>query len=404
MNERNHLGWIGGTALVVAVGAGIWLGSQGLRHFDPAVTGYAIGTLIAAFAVGYRFVTWAQRPPSRMYFRRGLELLLRRGEASAARHVAQTSQSAVSRVSQPAERSQVEGLQNLPRPAGLETGDTADLEVRGTTPPAAATLRHGAGTLGHALATKIVSQNFIRRRSPLRWVMHLCLSGGCTLAFAITFPLVFGWVHFESLPENAEIYRVKALGFAVDQFSVHSAKAFVMFNLLNFSAVIVLVGLVLATWRRFTDAGERATQTFLEDILPLILIFVVTVTGLALTVSYHFLAGRGHALWAVVHLVSVVALLLYIPFGKLFHIFQRTCSLAVSLYKKAGEHGARAHCRACGADFASRMHVEDLKVVLDQLGFDYRFATPRGQIHYQDICPACRRRLMALNQGRSVGR
>jgi hypothetical protein len=234
--------------------------------------------------------------------------------------------------------------------------------------------------------------------------MHICLSGGCTLAFAITFPLVFGWVHFESLPGNAEIYTVKALGLAVDQVSVHSAKAFVMFNLLNFSAVIVLVGLVLAAWRRLTDAGERATQKFFEDILPLLLIFAVTATGLALTVSYKFLAGRGHGLWALVHMVSVVALLLYIPFGKLFHMFQRACSLCVSLYKKAGEHGARAHCRACGEDFASQMHVDDLKTVLDQLGFDYRFATTRGEVHYSDICPACRRRLLALNQGRSIGR
>ncbi len=365
MNERNHLGLIGGGALALAVGAGIWLGSQGLRHFDPAVTGYALGTLLAAFAVGYRFVIWAQRPPSRMYFKRGLQLLFRRRE----------------------------------RASGAPSSTSAPTLQHSNTP-----LPQGAGTLGHALATKFVAQTFIARRGPLRWVMHLCLSGGSTLAFAITFPLVFGWVHFESLPDNAEIYRVKALGLAVDQFSIHSAKAFVMFNLLNFSAVIVLVGLVLATWRRITDAGERATQKFFEDIVPLLLIFAVTVTGLALTVSYKFLAGRGHSLWAVVHMVSVVSLLLYIPFGKLFHIFQRTCSLSVSLYKKAGQSGARAHCRACGEDFASQMHVDDLKVVLDQLGFNYRFATVRGQIHYQDICPACRRRLLALNQGRSIGR
>ena len=369
MNERNHLGLIGGLALALAVAAGIWVGSQSLRHFDPAVTGYAVGTLLAAFAVGYRFVTWAQRPPSRMYFKRGLQLLFRRVTA-------------FSRITDPGSR-------------------TSPSTLQPSSPPV---LSRGPGTLGHALATKFVTQGFIRRRSPLRWVMHLCLSGGSTLAFAITFPLVFGWVHFESLPDNAEIYRVKALGLAVDQFSVHSAKAFVMFNLLNFSAIIVLVGLVLAAWRRFTDAGERATQTFLEDILPLLLIFTVTVTGLALTVSYKFMGGRGHGLWAVVHMVSVVSLLLYIPFGKLFHIFQRTCSLCVSLYKKAGEHGPRARCRACGEDFASQMHVDDLKVVLDELGFDYRFATARGKVHYQDICPACRRRLLALNQGRSVGR
>ena len=30
-------------------------------------------------------------------------------------------------------------------------------------------------------------------------------------------------------------------------------------------------------------------------------------------------------------------------------------------------------------------------LVLDPLGFDYRFATPRGEAHYQDVCPACRR-------------
>ncbi len=365
MNERNHLGLVGGAALALAVGAGIWLGSHGLRHFDPAVIGYALGTLLAAFAVGYRFVTWAQRPPSRMYFRRGLQLLLR--------HRAEEKSNDV----------QFEpSVESAPLPRSAA----------------------GPGTLGHALATKFVTQGFIARRSPLRWVMHVCLSGGCTLAFAITFPLVFGWVHFESLPGNAEIYRVKALGFAVDEFSVHSAKAFVMFNLLNLSAVIVLVGLVLAAWRRFTDEGERATQTFFEDILPLLLIFAVTVTGLALTVSYKFMAGRGHGLWAVVHMVSVVALLLYIPFGKLFHIFQRTCSLSVSLYKKAGQNGPRALCRGCGQDYASQMHVDDLKVVLDQLGFNYRFATARGQVHYQDICPACRRRLLALNQGRSIGR
>ena len=365
MKTSNGHALVAGVALTVVVAAGIAVGSTWMRHFDPALTGYALGTLFAAFAVGYRFALWAQRPPSRMYFVRGLQLLLRR------RTSAKTVEAKTLTPSEPA-----------PRP----------------------NIAAGPGTLAQALATKFVTQGFIRRRGALRWIMHLCLSGGCTLAFAITFPLVFGWIHFESLPDNAEIYRVKALGLAVDQFSVHSVKAFVMFNLLNISAVIVLVGLVLAAYRRVTDAGERATQKFFEDVLPLLLIFAVTVTGLALTVSYKFLAGRGHGLWAVVHMVAVVSLLLYIPFGKLFHIFQRSCSLAVSIYKKSGQTGPRAHCRACGEDFASQMHVDDLKVVLDELGFDYRFGTPRGRVHYQDICPACRRRLLALNQGRTVGR
>jgi hypothetical protein len=50
------------------------------------------------------------------------------------------------------------------------------------------------------------------------------------------------------------------------------------------------------------------------------------------------------------------------------------------------------------------MQIDDLKTVLDQLGFNYRFATAYGEVHYQDICPACRRRLLALNQGKTLGR
>jgi MFS transporter, NNP family, nitrate/nitrite transporter len=360
MRLPNRPALIAGLALAVTTAAAIAVGSTWMRHFDPALIGYAIGALIAAFAVGYRFAVWAQRPPSRMYFRRGFELLFVR--VGPAPH-------AEKQIAAPSRK----------------------------TP-------HGVGTLGYALARNFVAQEFIRRRGWYRWIMHLCLSGGCTLAFAITFPLVFGWVHFESLAANAEMYRVVAFGVNVDTFSVHSVKAFIAFNLLNISAILVLIGLILAGIRRLTDAGERATQTFSEDILPLLIIFAVTVTGLALTVSYKFLAGRGHSLWAIVHMVSVVALLIYIPFGKLFHMFQRTCSLCVSRYKKVGAAGPRAHCRRCSDDFASQMHVDDLKVVLDQLGFDYRFAGPHGDVHYQDICPACRRGLLALNQGRTVGR
>ncbi len=360
MNKPNRVALIAGTSLALATVVAIAVGSTWMRHFDPALTGYAVGALMAAFAVGYRFAVWAQRPPSRMYFRRGIELFFRR----------------------------VGTAPDAPKKEGA-------LPI---------SLPYGAGTLGASLARDFIGQGFIRRRSRYRWIMHLCLSGGCTLAFAITFPLVFGWIHFASFADNAEMYHVALFGVNVDSFSVHSFKAFLMFNLLNIAAIFVLIGLVMAGWRRFTDPGERATQTFSEDIVPLLLIFAVTATGLALTVSYKFLAGRGHGLWAIVHMVSVVSLLLYIPFGKLFHMFQRTCSLCVSRYKKVGEAGPRAHCRRCGADFASQMHVDDLKTVLDELGFDYRFEGAQGEVHYQDICPACRRGLLALNQGRTLGR
>jgi uncharacterized membrane protein YhaH (DUF805 family) len=343
------IGIVSGGAVTVAIA----IGSHGFAHFDPAVIWYAVGSILAAFAVGYRFALWARRPPTRMYLKRGLELawqsVARRGAAA---------------------------------------------------PPAS------ASELPRAIADKVVAQNFIRRRSVYRWIMHLCLSGGCTLAFAITFPLVFGWVHFTTLPNDAEIYQMRAFGVALDSFHVHGVKAFLAFNLLNFAALAVLVGLIMAVLRRLTDRGERATQRFLEDWLPLLLIFAVTATGLLLTVSYKILDGRGHSIIAVAHMVSVLALIFHIPFGKLFHMFQRVCSLCVSLYRKAGEKpdAARAFCVKCREDFASQMHVDDLKAVLDELGFSYRFTTRYGEVHYQDICPACRRSLLALNQGKSIGR
>ena len=352
MSSRRALG-VGLIAAALVVG-GIYVGSGRLAHFDPALFWYALGSVLAAFAVGYRFTVWASRPPSRMYFKRGLELLFRRTTWSR----------------QPT------------RPRGASAMDLA---------------REGA--------TNFVAQDFVRRRSIYRWIMHLCLSGGCTLAFAVTFPLVFGWIHFTTAPNDAEIYNVVAFGMTLDTFSIHSVKALLAFNALNIAGVVVLVGLAMAGYRRLTDAGERAVQTFYEDILPLILIAFVTVTGLALTVSYHYLEGLGHRAMVWVHLVSVLLLLFYIPFGKLFHMFQRSCALCVALYKKAGTTGEQARCLVTGEEFTSRQHVEDMKVVLDELGFDYRFETADGKtVHYQDISPQGRRRLIALNQGRQLNR
>jgi hypothetical protein len=355
--------------------------------------------------VAYRFTVWAQRPPSRLYFKRGLQLLFNRQglfkNGSRRREEADFGEKNTSASLLRILRRFLNSLR-VNRKSASCTADRAS-------PFDASTLQHSnvrspALTVAHAVTTDFAAQNFIRRRGVYRWIMHLCLSGGCTLAFAITFPLVFGWIHFEPGADNAEVYLVNLFGFNAGAFSVHSVQAWVMFNLLNLSAVLVMIGLVMAGIRRAVSAGERAVQTFAEDILPLLLILAVTASGLMLTVSYKLMAGRGHSQVATFHAASVIALLFYIPFGKLFHMFQRTCALCVSLYKAAGATGPRAHCRGCGEDYASAMHVNDLKQVLDQLGFDYRFTTAQGKAHYQDICPACRRRALARNQGRLLGR
>jgi hypothetical protein len=94
----------------------------------------------------------------------------------------------------------------------------------------------------------------------------------------------------------------------------------------------------------------------------------------------------------------VIFLLLWLPFGKFFHIFQRPAQLGVSFYQDVGRRSEQANCRQCGAAFAARMHVEDLITVEQQLG--YRYQTGDGeQDHYQWVCPRCRRLLVGLSQG-----
>lgn len=53
---------------------------------------------------------------------------------------------------------------------------------------------------------------------------------GCLIAVAITFPLVFGWLHFETLPDDLGWYRVYAFGFPTIAFPIHSLFGFLLFH------------------------------------------------------------------------------------------------------------------------------------------------------------------------------
>jgi hypothetical protein len=95
------------------------------------------------------------------------------------------------------------------------------------------------------------------------------------------------------------------------------------------------------------------------------------------------------------HAVTVIFTLLYLPFGKFFHIFQRPAQLGVDFYKEEGAKGAPALCIRCGQGYGTRLHMDDLKEVQAQLGIRYQLA---AGAHYQDVCPACRRKNLALTQ------
>ncbi len=334
LDRRAFTAALGLTSLLAA---GIVLGSRNLRNYDPLLLTYTFGTLFAAFAVVYRTAVWIQRPPTWTYLRRSWSIL-RSGGA----------------------------------PAKL-------------------------GFVTRQAAVHLGAQRFIRNRGFLRWMIHLLLAWGSMLAGAVTFPLVFGWLTFETPLSDHQLYQVMLFGFKVGQFHTASPVRFVTFNLLNIAAIMVTTGALLSLHRRLKDAGARGRQQFGNDLVPLLLLLAISVTGLMLTFSMHALGGAGYPMLSLIHAITVTVTLVYIPFGKFFHIVQRPAHLGVMLYRREGAAGPQAACRTCGASFASAMHVADLGRVLVETGVPLAV----------DICPPCKRRRLgrghALERGRLSG-
>ena len=329
--------WAIGTTTILGIMVAV--GSRNLAHFDAALVAYTFATLFATFGVTYRYTMWLQRPPTALYWRRGWQVFFRPRRL----------------------------LANAGRLVERATGDLA-------------------------------GNRFIWKRGKLRWAAHWLIMWGCIIAFGITFPLVFGWLHFETVPGDLERYRAYIFGFALFDFPVHSIVAFLLFHGLVWSSFAVIGGVMLAMWRRMRDHGAAAVQQFIEDILPLVLLFAISVTGLMLTASYTWMRGYAFDFIAILHAITVIFTLLYLPFGKFFHIFQRPAQLGASFYKDAGAHGEAAICRRCEQPYSSRMHIEDLIGVERKLGYRYEVDGPTE--HYQWICPPCRRAMFVLAQSR----
>ena len=59
------------TVLIIA-------GSRNLEHYDSALFGYTIASVVAFGAIVFRYAIWLQRPATRVYWRRGWKLYLQR--------------------------------------------------------------------------------------------------------------------------------------------------------------------------------------------------------------------------------------------------------------------------------------------------------------------------------------
>jgi nitrate reductase gamma subunit len=333
--DRRGVTWgLVGVAVVLAI---TFIGSDGLEWFDAALIGYLFGVVFAVFGIVYRYTVWLRRPPTAMLNRRGWDAFRQSKSRNAA-------------------------------------------------------------ALPSLVATQLLAQGFIRRRSTTRWLAHQLVFWGCILAALVTFPLTLGLLHFESVGQRADRYQVFMSRVGTLHVDAGSIVGWLIFHALDIAAVLVLAGVFIFLRRRLRDPGALAVERS-GDFLALAGLFAVSITGLFLTVSSVWLEGRFYSALNTLHALTVILGLMYIPFGKLFHIFQRPGNLGVAYYKRANDEGPPATCRRCGESFASAQQVADLRAVLPQVGFDY---AADGGGNYQDTCPRCRRVQVALAQSARV--
>ena len=313
------------TALVI-------IGSRRLEHFDSALFGYTIASVVAFGAIVFRYAVWLQRPATRTYWLRGWRLFRDRKK-----------------------------------------------------------LFSNTATAAETIGTNLLAQKFIFKRGFGRWLTHFLIMWGCLLSAAITFPLAFGWVHFKL--EGDLGYRAYLFGFTLQVMDGRSLLAWLTFHALDFTAIMVIVGCAFAIHRRLRDRGAIAYQSFLLDFTPHLLLIAISVSGLMLTASSLWFEGYMYSFISLLHQATVIMTLFYLPFGKLFHIVQRPASIGVELYQRRSEEMEQAVCPRCGTMFVGKLWIDDLKNVVTELGFDYRM--PDGHM-LQDYCPRCKRIMRAL--------
>jgi hypothetical protein len=174
-----------GLAVTAAMAILIVVGSRSLAHFDAALVGYTFATLFATFGITYRYAMWLQRPPTWRFWVRGWTLFLQ------------------------------------PRHLGLNVVQ-----------------------LARRVGVMFALNAFIWRRGMLRGAAHWLLRWGCVIAAAITFPLVFGWVHFETAPDDLQTYRAFVFGFPTLAFPIRSWIGFVIFHGLVWASFLVIAGVM----------------------------------------------------------------------------------------------------------------------------------------------------------------
>ncbi|MBN6189301.1 MFS transporter [Aneurinibacillus sp. BA2021] len=312
----------------------MFLGTNQFKHIDLALSGYMVASVICFIGLAFRIVAFAMRPATRRVDRRS--------------------------------------RQNIKDKARKKRSVKA---------------------IAITLFENIILQKFIFKRGLYRGIQHFLVAYGCLGSFAITFGLVFGWFHFELVDPNH--YAVSVLGLKPFVMDVEGWLAFMIYNGLNWTAAMCLIGVSMMFYRRIKDRDLQVTQRFEFDLVPLFIILAVTVTGLALTGSAVLFHGTLYMTISMIHQMTVITLLVYFPFGKLFHFPQRPLAAAVPLNYEVGEDISVHNCKRCGTPYAAQEQIEDVVSILKDNNFDLEL---EDGSYLAEYCWDCRRKMRAMRQ------
>ncbi|UTR11146.1 MFS transporter [Evansella sp. LMS18] len=246
--------------------------------------------------------------------------------------------------------------------------------------------------IAKTLIDNIILQKFIFKRGWYRGIQHWLIAWGCIGSLAITFGLTFGWMHFKLI--NAETYQMVVFGIPTISMHPDGILASMIFEGLNITAAMLLVGVIMALVRRIGNNDLKVTQRAEFDLFPLYLLLAMTVTGLALTVSYKLLSGWMHPELALIHQITVVVFLVYFPFGKLFHLPIRPMAAAVPMnYQEVVEVDTK-ECAGCGELYSNDDQIADVQQILGNQAFDLEMDNGNKP---SDYCTACRRMIRVMD-------
>ncbi len=242
-------------------------------------------------------------------------------------------------------------------------------------------------------ALDLAGQRPIAARSRTRWLAHMALSLGTLASFAITLPLVFGWLRFEARGDDT--YVAMLAGLPLAPLALDGVLAWLTFHALSIAGIAVTGGSLYFLVVRLRTHGLTTSVSW-RDLAPLLLLLAVALSGLALPASRHHPAA--FALASALHEVVVVLLLVSLPLSKLGHVFFRPLQIGARLVRAKDQPHAR--CAGCGGELAASAQIAAVEAMLAARG-----SHTAGHRRY---CPPCKRRFVAhahtAQSGASRGR